>query len=436
MTVYSFTVLDESQLLSGGDRSLSTGDSFTYNGAHGEMTVWDNDMWMDGDRGRGNNDVGSDRSQPGELDLGNGPEPVGNVYMESYYIVQGSDGKCYVLCEIEATCYTGENNTDDVFAFYGDVPPEGVTLTVGCQYNVSYGAYDCLDAGDIPTTQEEMLDALNASFVTDEETAISGDLSSYIVDETGEMAEGVEVESISVGELGQELTVTTEGGLTGTLIVNADGSFTFTPSAELAAVLEEGDTDTLSFEYSIVTGSTVETVINNHLIDFEGFERGTTITDQIEGVTISVEKRGSGVDEAMIFDSNNPTGGDWDLATTTQDNILIISEDGHEWDPDDNWQGGQMFFDFDTVSTVESLTWVDIDDGKPATVSFFDENGTLITTIEGLCTGDGGVGVQTFNVEGVARMVIDLPGSGAVDNINFFDTEEVVTNTLDTAEVN
>ncbi|MEL6125034.1 MAG: Ig-like domain-containing protein [Pseudomonadota bacterium] len=436
MAVYSFTVLDESQILSSGDRSLSTGDSFTYTGAHGEMTVWDNDAYMDGDRGRGNNEVGSDRTQPGELDLGDGPQDVGNVYMESYFIMQGSDGKCYVLCEIEATCYDGAERTDDVFAFYGDVPPEGVTLTVGCKYNVSYGAYDCLSAGEVPTTQEEMLDALNASFVTDEETAISGDLSSYIVDETGAIAEGVEVASISVGEIGQEIEVTTQGGLTGTLIVNADGSFTFTPSADLAAVLNEGDTDTLTFEYSIVTGTTTETVVTNHLIDFEGFASGDVITNQIEGVSIYVDATGCRPDEAMIFDSNNPTGGDWDLQTDGQNNILIISEDGDSSDADDNASGGKIFLEFDEVSTVESLTWVDIDDGKPATVNFYDANGNLISSIEGICTGDGDVGIQNFNVAGVSKMVISLPGSGAIDDIRFSNSEEVTVNTYDTAEVN
>ena len=49
---------------------------------------------------------------------------------------------------------------------------------------------------------------------------------------------------------------------------------------------------------------------------------------------------------AMIFDSADPTGGDNDLATVDQQNILIISEDADSTDPDDNAAGGTLIFHF------------------------------------------------------------------------------------------
>lgn len=77
------------------------------------------------------------------------------------------------------------------------------------------------------------------------------------------------------------------------------------------------------------------------VLDFEGLATGETVLDQFDGVTITAEREaGRRVDEstgndAMIFDSENPTGGDYDLRYDDQGNILIISEDNDADDPDD-----------------------------------------------------------------------------------------------------
>ena len=65
---------------------------------------------------------------------------------------------------------------------------------------------------------------------------------------------------------------------------------------------------------------------------------GTIITNQFEGVEFSSSSE-FGV---MIFDSNNVTGADFDLAATDLNNVLIISEDGDSNDPDDNAAGGTI----------------------------------------------------------------------------------------------
>ena len=56
----------------------------------------------------------------------------------------------------------------------------------------------------------------------------------------------------------------------------------------------------------------------------------------------------------LIFDTAHPTGGDYDLRTpgsgsgntSALGNVLIISEDGDESDPDDDENGGTMVFEF------------------------------------------------------------------------------------------
>lgn len=180
------------------------------------------------------------------------------------------------------------------------------------------------------------------------------------------------------------------------------------------------------------------------------------------GVTISVFNTGGGPDLGVAFDSDNPTGGDPDLATPSVPgrgndptvalhNLLIIQENGGEdannpgfidTDPDDEAGGGQIVFDFDFGITEFGFHLVDVDgvreDGYYAefwsggtlldTVSFYD----LITddgnpyydpTIE---FGDGYVNeIQPFTPDAFPqydafdRVVLNFDGSGAVDAVYY-----------------
>ena len=71
------------------------------------------------------------------------------------------------------------------------------------------------------------------------------------------------------------------------------------------------------------------------VINFNDLSSGTVVDNEYsaQGVTVSAS---GGADQAMIFDTANPTGGDWDLETSNLDKALIISEDGDSSDPDDN----------------------------------------------------------------------------------------------------
>ncbi len=151
-------------------------------------------------------------------------------------------------------------------------------------------------------------------------------------------------------------------------------------------------------------------------IDFNDLTAGTIVDNEYvaDGVTISAV---GGSNQAMIFDTANPTGGDHDLATSNLGNVLIISEDGDSHDPDDNAGGGKFIFNFDTPSTVESLTFLDTEES--AWVKFFDINGNLIKTVDVHGIADNGQRDVDFNVDDVARMEVILAGSGAIDNLKF-----------------
>ncbi|RED11840.1 beta strand repeat-containing protein [Pontivivens insulae] len=594
----SFSVIDEKQI---GDGNVNVGDSFVYGGAHAEMYVYDNDRGLAGDRGRGNNEKGSDY-QPGWIHQDGEWIQGGNMYWEGYFTMRGSDGRTYYMIEIEGTCL---DNSQDYFAFYGAVPPQGVTLTAQCYYgDCGSLSYACLDGGEIGSTpvspeaandflavqQGEGVDgadinillnddsntgealvvkevdgsasvvgvwvdlddggrimiaadgsvdfdaagdfdslgegetatvsidytvinsdgledtatltievtgvndapvAVDQAVRTDEDSAVSGNVLTGAFDVDGD---AVSLDGLSIGAIGEEIAVTTASGYTGTIVVNADGTFTFTPGPD-ADDMETGEIDTFTFEFTVKSQNGTKEVATTRTIDFEtaagtatqsggpgnpgndkpvgnagenpngtgqagnsgaqgnsnGFaidpvtttgggelNAGDVITTQIEGVTISVCANGKGgrYDEAMIFDSESPTGGDWDLATSTQGNILIISEDGHSHDPDDNAKGGEIHFTFDEPTDVDSLTLIDNEEGT--WIGFYDAHWNQIGSKWVGGTGDNSVNKVSFdgvNSDDVKHMLVVLKGSGAIDDLVISDTEEVPDYLYDTATV-
>ncbi|MFT6299275.1 MAG: Ca2+-binding RTX toxin-like protein, partial [Yoonia sp.] len=164
------------------------------------------------------------------------------------------------------------------------------------------------------------------------------------------------------------------------------------------------------------------------VINFNDLSGGTVVDNEYnaQGVTVSASG-GSG--QAMIFDTSNPTGGDHDLETTNLGSALIISEDGDSSDPDDNAGGGTLSFAFDDETSVESLTFLDNEEG--ATVKFYDEHGNFISEqwVDG--TNNNAQDVVHFNVDGVYRMDVHLCGSGAIDNLVFDSASSALDGTVE-----
>ncbi|MEM1063590.1 MAG: SdrD B-like domain-containing protein, partial [Planctomycetota bacterium] len=147
-------------------------------------------------------------------------------------------------------------------------------------------------------------------------------------------------------------------------------------------------------------------------IGFDNFVAGEKITDQLDGITISASG-GSG--DAMIFDSGaaQASGGDSDLLTMKQGNVLIVSEDGDMSDPDDA-VGGTICIEFDNPAKVFDLKVVDTEEGGTITAVLAD--GSTVE-IEIPSIANGGVAQVLIDLEDVTKLTIELDGSGAIDDL-------------------
>ncbi len=163
---------------------------------------------------------------------------------------------------------------------------------------------------------------------------------------------------------------------------------------------------------------------------------GRRIADQYQDVGLDISVRNtSGPDVAILFDSANPTGGDDDLRTPNPGaynntvplgHLLIIAEnvaDANADDlidvPDDDADGGSIYFDFAQKAKIEGVTLVDIDEVRGTQLRFY-RNGDLMTPDEVLdldSLGDGSVQELTFFEDEVDRFEVFFRGSGGVSNL-------------------
>lgn len=166
------------------------------------------------------------------------------------------------------------------------------------------------------------------------------------------------------------------------------------------------------------------------------------------GVTVETLKRDQTAFHpygAMIFDSDNPTGGDTDLKTpnaaghitnvTAQHNILIVSEEGDATDPDDDAGGGTIVLQFSTPRVLDSIELIDIDDGNTilqtrlyaysgqadlTTPGFsFPGVGLIGSSVNVPDVGNNSWQTVPFSRSGVRELRIRFKSSGAISRINF-----------------
>lgn len=173
---------------------------------------------------------------------------------------------------------------------------------------------------------------------------------------------------------------------------------------------------------------------------------GTQITNQYANLGINITaNNNNGPDAAVIFDSSNPTGGDWDLGTPNSDfggpglgtggragmqgansvaenNILIIQERSQMCGnvfctPDDDLDGGTITFDFDDPYTVETIKIVDADDGNPsmAVVTIDANSGSYSINVPDL--GNNSVATIPIFEDLVYSMTITFEGSGGLADV-------------------
>ncbi|MEM0927913.1 MAG: hypothetical protein AAGI89_01355 [Pseudomonadota bacterium] len=169
------------------------------------------------------------------------------------------------------------------------------------------------------------------------------------------------------------------------------------------------------------------------VIDFSEFVAGDLVNDiVVDGVTITVNSQaiknnGTRNDRAMVFDTDNYTGNDHDLAGPFTDvrggadiapgNVLIISEDGDSSDPDDNHQGGWIEFVFDSPVSFESFAAFDINQLGAIELELFDSSGSLGTVSNQYAANPNQYELIEFVASDVTRALFTLTGSGAIGNI-------------------
>jgi len=192
-------------------------------------------------------------------------------------------------------------------------------------------------------------------------------------------------------------------------------------------------------------------------IDFESFANGQSVEGETIGLA-TITSSGANLG-AAIYDSDPPTGADPDLEFSlgTLGNILILqstdspSMTGDIFNtPNDEADGGFLYFDFASAVRMLSLDLVDIDDNGPARVTLYDSSGDrrrwyapsqwtgdsdwetldLTTLADQAGPGSGGDATVTINDAGfdpddVVRMVVKFYGSAGLDNVTYDDLEVI-----------
>lgn len=194
--------------------------------------------------------------------------------------------------------------------------------------------------------------------------------------------------------------------------VYKDNGAVLTPQADLV-LGKSFSTDTLDFDFTLGPD------------DGEIMQAGRVIDEQwaAAGMHISADNKDvSHPDKAILFDTDDPTGGDDDLGVGLGMGLIIAEDDwdgdddGLVDDPDDEQKGGSILFDFDAPATVTSVRLIDIDE-TPGTQLRFYRNGDLETPTDVmtiLSLGDGAIQDVHFHEEKVDRLEVFLKGSGMV----------------------
>ncbi|MEJ8756256.1 hypothetical protein WG947_04565 [Pontibacter sp. H259] len=137
---------------------------------------------------------------------------------------------------------------------------------------------------------------------------------------------------------------------------------------------------------------------------------------------------------AMLFDTGMPTGDDDDLHADWG-KALIIQELGVENEPNDNQWGGEMLLTFPKAMTLQSMNVLDIDTYEDNSwVYLLDAEDKELHKVMLKALGDNSKQtVDLGNTAGVMKLKVVLAGnegyvgSGAIDDIMFCETPDVVT---------
>jgi hypothetical protein len=192
--------------------------------------------------------------------------------------------------------------------------------------------------------------------------------------------------------------------------------------------------------------------------DFGGYPAGAIVLHNGSGgnlwsdFTVSDVANNNGPNAVIIFDSSNPTGGDFDLGTPNSDfggpgkglggrfgmpgensiprgNLIIIAEsmidangDGRVDVPDDEGSGGCITFDFDHNVVPLSITLVDVD---PYSARLDFAGSMLRVTADETFIGDNAVAKIDLPNSGFQQLQVCFTASGAIAELEYTTTTAV-----------
>ncbi|MBK8976536.1 MAG: hypothetical protein IPM29_11515 [Planctomycetes bacterium] len=165
---------------------------------------------------------------------------------------------------------------------------------------------------------------------------------------------------------------------------------------------------------------------------------GTWMQNQITDMPVAIQATNNVLthpQKGILFDTANPTGGDWDLLTPNPNAwgnteplgmVLIVAEndidlngDGLVDDPDDEEFGGTLTVEWPYDVFFHSAYVLDIDSNEVTWLRLYDAAGLQISATRIFPMGDGSVQLIQPDVAHVRRLVLELGGSGALGKMLF-----------------
>jgi hypothetical protein len=148
----------------------------------------------------------------------------------------------------------------------------------------------------------------------------------------------------------------------------------------------------------------------------------------LNGYTSSQKPGQNHPDKAILFDSDFPSGGDWDLFANLG-NILIIGEDDFDVspvdglvdDPDDEAEGGMLSFDLGRDVMGFRVTIVDVDEATDSgELRCYDASMVLLGPPIPLVPGpDGNIQIITAEVDGMRCLELETQGSASLAELRY-----------------
>ena len=215
-----------------------------------------------------------------------------------------------------------------------------------------------------------------------------------------------------------------------------------------------------------VLGMVVARHVSAAPLDFEGPAAGDFVSSFGDDTTVKVvplpgmsggcfEGDAAGTfGYPMIFDTASPTGGDEDLGTPHGDfggpgvgrggragqpgensqalgNVLIISQDCDQAEPNDSRDGGSFVFTFAEAKPIQSIGLLDMEAGSSVVATCSD--GSIIDSGELPDVGNNGLAEYMLHVEDVVELKVTTKRSGAVAFIKFMPCDPLVPTAIPTS---